>query len=626
MNVLENNLNLLSKKNPNLAQKIASHDSLSSQFSLEESRSGDPNLKKNNYFLHDIFDPEQEAINLLNAIKDKHSQTFNFIYGLGLGYVLKRFNKKLNGYIIVYEPDLDVLRLTFEMVDFTDELSNPKVLIFDNLDDTEATYPKYFFYGFKVTTSICQTYKENELETAQEFVNRLGYIHGIYDSNYNTYWDKHRPWISSLIDNLENITKYNELKILTDKFKNKPALIISAGPSLNKNIETIAKYQDNFVIFCVGTALKSALKYGIKPDFICFIEFVKVTKEMIDKTSALESNIILQPITLNEIFDIPSKNKFVFYADNDEASKWAAKKFNINQDEYVNRGTVSVNALVSAKILGCNPIVLVGQDLAYTDSKCYADGSIYEDYKVENGVVSTDIEKTIEKTKVSKDRLEHRLNSLTKQLYHVKGQNGETLISPGDYASFIKYFEEIANNYSLENIKLVNATEGGAQINGYENMKFFDVAQKFASTPIEKDFTVSNKQTDKYRQIIKKEIFNALKLYELHYRRIFAEGKSILAKIDYDPNNINNAQLHKALLASLLRTYKKLLTLPKSDLLALIIKRNTFFIDYYLKNFDDDTSRLQLINQLVWLFDSEYDDFIKPMLDKLMLVSKKFKD
>ena len=102
MNVLENNLNLLSKKNPNLAQKIASHDSLSSQFSLEESRSGDPNLKKNNYFLHDIFDPEQEAINLLNAIKDKHSQTFNFIYGLGLGYVLKRFNKKLNGYIIVY--------------------------------------------------------------------------------------------------------------------------------------------------------------------------------------------------------------------------------------------------------------------------------------------------------------------------------------------------------------------------------------------------------------------------------------------------------------------------------------------------------------------------------------------
>ena len=97
-------------------------------------------LKKNGYFLHDIFDPEQEAIDLLNKIEHKHSNAFNFIYGLGLGYVLKRFNKKLEGYIIVYEPDIDVLRLTLEMVDFSDEVMDDFIAQIQNDIDDKIPY------------------------------------------------------------------------------------------------------------------------------------------------------------------------------------------------------------------------------------------------------------------------------------------------------------------------------------------------------------------------------------------------------------------------------------------------------------------------------------------------------
>ncbi|UKI40412.1 MAG: hypothetical protein L6V95_09460 [Candidatus Melainabacteria bacterium] len=42
---------------------------------------------------------------------------------------------------------------------------------------------------------------------------------------------------------------------------------------------------------------------------------------------------------------------------------------------------VAYNALFCAKIAGCNPIILIGQDLAYTNGKLYADNSPYCEFK-----------------------------------------------------------------------------------------------------------------------------------------------------------------------------------------------------------------------------------------------------
>ncbi len=620
MDILQNNLALLSKTNFVLAEKIRNHTDFTSEFTLDESLSGDPVLMKNNNFLNDNVDPEQEAINHLNMVENKGSAGFNFIYGLGLGYFLKRFNKSVEGYIIVFESDLDVLRLVFEMVDFTDELSNNKVFIFDNLNDVDKFYEKFFFYEYTISTSIADTYKTFDFDNAKAFIDHLGYIHGLYLSNYQTFWNKHHSWVNSLADNLAFIPKYNEVKFLKDKFKNKPAIVISAGPSLDKSIEFIAKNQDKFIIFCVGTALKSAVKYGIKPDFVCVVEYLPVTARMLDEVDLSDSNIILQPSTCNEIFKSNAKNKFIFYADNDEASKWVAKKFNICTTDYINRGTVSVNALVSAKIMGCNPIILVGQDLAYTDNKCYAAGSIYDNYVVKDKeVVINNPDELMKKTKNSEKSINSRAKSLTKQLYKVKGQNGEFLISPGDYASFIKYFEDIAKDYS-KTTKLINSSPGGAQIDGYENMKFDKVLSEFAFKNIEKsveNITVSDFANN---EIIKKEVTKTIGLFETRYKKIFDEALKIANNFDAllkkeDAKDKN--QIYLDSLEYLIKFYKELRVVPTTDLFELFICRNTFFIDFYLKNIQENQHRLFLAKIMFTLFKTDYEKFILPLIKKL---------
>ena len=325
----------------------------------------------------------------------------------------------------------------------------------------------------------------------------------------------------------------------------------------------------------------------------------------------------MQPITYKGIYDRPAKNKFIFYADNDEASKWAAKKFGISQHDYINRGTVSVNALASAKIMGCNPIVLVGQDLAYTDSKCYVDGAIYDDYQLSgNEVCVKNLENIMDKTKLSSNSINNRAKFLTKQLYHVKGQNGETLVSPGDYASFIKYFEEIATNY-LKDTKLINATQGGAQINGYENMIFQDVVDNFARMSFDKTFSHSNSKSEMHRQIIKNEISDSLKIFENFYKTILEKGYEIASQMNINYDNPDNFKVFLDFMPILLNFYKNLRLQPKTDLLELLMVKNTFFIDHYLVKISDNINKNYLLNNLHCFFVNDYKNFILPEIDVL---------
>ena len=56
---------------------------------------------------------------------------------------------------------------------------------------------------------------------------------------------------------------------LFDKFKGIPAIVVAAGPSLDKNIDLLKKIKGRFPIIAVDTALRHMIANGIKPDIVC---------------------------------------------------------------------------------------------------------------------------------------------------------------------------------------------------------------------------------------------------------------------------------------------------------------------------------------------------------------------
>jgi len=154
-------------------------------------------------------------------------------------------------------------------------------------------------------------------------------------------------------------------------YKNKPALIIATGPSLNKQLDLIKKYQDNFVIIAVDPAIPILKSKGIVPDFVMTIDPKKrpywKQDELDDKTTFVV-DVSACPdgawsSTKNYLMTSGHRHVYALLKD---------LKCNIGW--IVTGGSVSTNAFSLAEHMGCNPIVMVGQDLAWTDGKDHADG------------------------------------------------------------------------------------------------------------------------------------------------------------------------------------------------------------------------------------------------------------
>lgn len=572
-NNLTNNLKIIAKYNTKLAEKILNHIQINAEFEFIEAKSGDIVLSYKNKALHSITDPQEEALNIFKNLSHDEKTTINVIFGLGLGYLFKRFTMNVKGRIVVYEPNIDVLRITLETADLTAELSRPGVFIVDSIKDIEKFYEHLYVDEAELTLSFTRPYTEMYPKVFDKLIDELGFMRGLYTCNYKNLFEKSRHWtLKGIINTYQTLRAY-DLEYLRNKFTNKPAVIISAGPSLDKNIHQLKEFQDKAVIFSVGTSTKTAVKHGIKPDFLTIVEYNDCASQ-VEGLDLSDINLILHPSANKKFHKLKAKKRFTYYPNNDFFSKWLAQKMGIDITDYENKGTVSLCALFSAIIMGCSPIILIGQDLAYVDGKCYSKDSAYKDlvcvkdpktgmYKVgpvdeENYIKSLGIDKSI-----AQKYTEERFKELTESIYMVKGQNGEMLPTDPGYATFIKYFEDLAEQKGND-IKFINSTEGGAYLKGFEHIpladalnqntiEVFDVEAVIKDVPVFNDKNLRHKASLEKIKTIRKSYTETLEIISGELK-IFEDGKNLVARFSRlaKMNRIYDSNFGKYLKESLL--------------------------------------------------------------------------
>ncbi len=494
MSVFENNISQIRKYNPNLADKIVNHlFDESVTFEFVEAESGDTNLLYKGVLIHDNRDPQKEAMNIFNQLKDSSDSSVTILIGLGLGYLFKRLTLSSKGYIIIYEPNLDFLRFTLEVVDFSQEFANEKVFVASS--KTELIKFLDSVYSYQAILNLaglgsCHTLysefvRDLQLET-EKIKNHL-------ESNYLCLFEKSYEWVREGIKNLPILKQSNDIDVLRNAFKNLPAVIVSSGPSLDETVQTLAKYKDNVLIIAVGNSYKTLAKYGIKPDFITFIEVYDNTNQL-KNLDISDINLIAQPIANNNVFKLNWKNKFAFYSNNDIFAKWLSKIADFSIDDYENKGNVSYCALYSAYMMGCSPIINIGLDLAFTDGKCYSSSSPYSGLKLLKGKEEKNGGKYYVKIEDKEEFLKHyksndstlsdealltrKRQELMNGLTFVKDQDGGLIPSNVNYESFIKFFEQFAYDKITTGLKIYNASPRGANISGFDNI---NLEEKLAS-------------------------------------------------------------------------------------------------------------------------------------------------
>ncbi len=528
--ILENNLSFIKSYNTNLVEKLTNLQTGSRRIELNTNLVGEYNLLVDGMAVHSVSGAQEEAKQLVARLPHDSDNSIHVVYGLGLGYYYDELIQSTKGSIIVIEPDLDILKFVLSVVDFSENFSKKKSFIVSDIDEFKAVFEQVFRYKSKVSLTALPYYSMHCADSYAVIKSKVERMTVLIEHNFS--FQVHEI-LSFLLYTIGGLDKKYCCPLITDYknlLKGKPAIIVSAGPSLAKNIDKLRKYKDNAFIFCVGTAYKTLIDNGIVPDFLNVIE--RVDTKLHYKSEYLKDSILVcEPYTNANIFENNFKHILITPSLETDASRWFVEKAGRVVDEFETKGTVSYHALYTAKYLGCDPIILIGQDLAYSDGSCYAKGSLYDDLYCE-------FDEKLQEYKIypknfnrfrdfyyasapfsdeAKTRmLENKLKEFNAELVTVDGQYGNKLPTSNAYALFIDYIKSFAERFG-DDLTLINSSIGGAQIDGFELMDIEDACLKYASLPLQK-----------------KELFNAVD-FDSHF-----DIPNIISSINKDIDSLTD--------------------------------------------------------------------------------------
>lgn len=468
------NMRALWRVDPQLAWQIDEYGE-PKRVVLEASRNGPvtacvPDDQGRKVYLHSRYDPVGEAKRLVDSLDSAESACY-VLNGLGLGYHLLALFDKTDGdaFLIVGEPDFDMLAAAFFSVDLSRVIEGERCIFMTQVQKN---------YMHK-RLELCNT----TMMLGTQFVThppseRLqGEFHQALRASLRDYIAYSRMTIMTLVanaritckniaNNLPTYLSTPPIDILRQRFAGKPAVVISAGPSLRKNIDQLAGLQDRAVLIAVQTMLKPLLGRGIKPHFVTSLDFHEVSRnffEGVDSKDLADIHLVAEPKATWHVIDV--YKGMISLLDNSFARMCVGDAL-ASRDGLVAGATVAHLSYYLAEYLGCDPIIFVGQDLAYTDHLFYTPGvAVYETWRPDlNRFCSIEMKDW--------EHIVRRRNILRK----VKDVHGHEIYTDDTLFTYLEQFEK---DFAGARARVIDATEGGAYKRGTTVMTLAEAARQF---------------------------------------------------------------------------------------------------------------------------------------------------
>ncbi len=394
--------------------------------------------------------PYKEAERIVSHFN--HQMEYVVLAGVGLAYLVEYLLKNTEYKIIIFEYFPDLIELLKQ--EKKEIFSEKRVTFFSNLDDIFDYLDKNYIkeFNFYVHRPYITLFPEIYGKIENEFI--------VYLSkrkiNQNTLKRFQKVWLKNIIKNSKYYFNLPGIKDIKHNFNGKPAVIVGAGPSLSKNIKKLRQLKDSAVIISTDTALCQLFYENIIPDFVVSVDpqdknalYLLGIKEK-DKLPFLVIDSAVAFITL---VHYPEEKIILFdtiFPLYEEIKKFAGEKGQLKSG-----GSVSTTAFDLARFFGCDPIIFVGQDLAYTGFKTHSESNILESMFFNTTNRLKNFETYNAKSQIVADRV------------MVKGVKENFVLTDRKFLTFLEWFKREIKQTKQ---KVINATEGGAYIDGAIHM------------------------------------------------------------------------------------------------------------------------------------------------------------
>ncbi|EHH3293187.1 motility associated factor glycosyltransferase family protein [Campylobacter jejuni] len=586
MNLLEKNIQaLLSGVNEPLGNKLLNfiQNKTCSRFNIDENL----NIfdKTHNVFMYENL--EEEINFFYQSILEKTLRyPFICIYGIGNALLIKNLAKHYK-HLFVFESEIELFILALSTIDLSEELKVYKIVLFDcvakdleiqiaMIFDQQSILEYLSLYEMFISSHYYLKYYEASILFVNELCIKSASV-AIRNADITCFLPllTHGQFLQNIPSMLESIPFQRILSQRKNKFDN--AIVVSAGPSLTKQLPLLKAYQDKAVIFCADGALSMLEKKGIVPDYVTNLDFTDLAMKFFQNKENLKQSIIALECAThpNIVRSLNAENCMIVLR-----NKALYQRFNLNDFGYIDTGThVSHFSYTLALALGFKNIIMIGQDLAFDEegnshSKGFDFGEKFSG------------EENIDKLKVP--------------AYAGKGEV-LTHITWNDYRIKLEYLFACND----QKAKFYNATEGGARINFTEELSFKECCEKLLTKEkpkfeLPKSLTKnrSDKLLAKFKEKIQKDQENAKRFLDdaLALKQIlenilskdFILPLEFLEKVYQNIENFNHSLgedefIQDEVLRGAFAYRGKMI----ADVLKLHIKDETHFITAYIKAYHE---------------------------------------
>ena len=328
--------------------------------------------------LHSRFDPVKEAERFIAEIEPEKFDLL-IIMGFAFAYHIEILLKKIknDATVLVIEKNPAIIKKAAESRGLSAVLKDDRLKILVDPDEDEIAETLRGKSSFKVTLithrgshQIYPEYYSNIKRIAMSYLSTK-------EVNIATLSKFEKTWSANIARNIWAFSKYPGANIFYDKFKGVPAIVAAAGPSLTESIDFIKGSRDRAVIVAVDTSYKILKKNGIEPHFCVTVDPQVINARYFEGDVKGKTMLIADPTVHPSVFRL-FKGNIALIGIAFEMMKWIEKITGEN-GELAYGGSVSTNAYDFARRLGASPVVMVGQDLAFTGGLAHARGSYLDE-------------------------------------------------------------------------------------------------------------------------------------------------------------------------------------------------------------------------------------------------------
>lgn len=527
MMIYENNIQVLKEKHVELYKayrEIEIETLLNPQ--CEKTKDGDLTIKivkdEREIYMNSRYCPQNEAEKFVKQYEDIPDYAFMLFIGMGNGTVIRELKKQKGQHVhfLYYEPSLELFDFVLKNYDITDILKDKNIRIYiKGLNETSMEVDLRSFVS-PANYKICYydalpKYRLVFPEDDKWMENVYRYAVTSVQSNIATMVTFGKEICKNNINNLKYLLDSNCEEDFAGVFPlDMPVIVVAAGPSLEKNISVLKELKGHAFIIAVDTALRYLVEERFFPDLAVSVDPEKPIR-LFEHPEIQQIPLALATTLGKDVVSLMSKGKLVYaIADNpyyDTLYQIVGKHIYL----LPNGGSVATVATAMAMNWGFKRIILVGQDLALAADKVHA------------GKDDVDLEK-LDGKKIA-----------------IEGYYGETVYTTRDFHQYKEWYEQIVR--TNPDVEIINATEGGAKIQGAVQMslqevkdqycqKFFDFEGTIRSMPP----TFTGESIEYVKAFICRSVRNLYNMERLFKDGIreCKEGLRIIERGQFEPGKI----------------------------------------------------------------------------------------